>query len=247
MSPSWRDDLRVGLCSDRLVVARRRRGWRGSLSRQIVPAADDPVAALKTISEHAAISVVLSNHFCRYAVLKSSPALKTERDWLAYAKHSLNATYGNESARWDMRVSPAGPHGERVACAVEAELIAGLRSLPGLRSIQPYLMSAFNARRNALAGRPAWLVIQEPGRLAIALVDGGWKVIRVRSADGQWHAQLASLLDREAAIDGGNGCERAIVCSEDEPPARAGRYQVEDLSLPRRAEASLRPYLMTLH
>jgi len=226
VSLSWRDELRVGLCTDRLVVARRRRGWRAPVSREVLPLDGDPVAALRAIGEHAAMHIVLSNHFCRYAVLKGSPALRTEHDWLAYAKHSFSATYGAEAAQWDVRVCPAGAHAERVACAVDGELIAGLRSLPGLRSIQPYLMRSFNAVRNAFAGRSAWLVVQEPGRLAIALIDDGWKLICVRRADPDWHAQLAELLDREAAIHGADGCERVVVCSEDDVPARAGRYEL---------------------
>lgn len=248
MSLSWRDELRVGLCADRLVMARRRAGLRSSVSHETLPVDGNPASALQAIAGDSTVAVVLSNHFCRYAVLKASAALKTEHDWDAYARHELESSYGNEVARWRVRLSRTGAQHTRVACAVDAELVEQLRSLSRLKSVQPYLMSAFNARRRALAKGSAWFVIQEPTRLAIALlVDGGWKLIRMRQVASEWQSNLAALLDREAALSGAAEATRAVLCCEDPAPASAGRYEISDLSLPQKADVALRPHLMALH
>lgn len=241
MSPLWRDELRVGLCPDRLVVARRRH-------REIVPTAGDPLAALKAIAGTAALTVVLSSHFVRYAVLPPSDALKSDQDWLAYAHHSFASTYGNESARWQIRLCATGPRQARIACAVDGELLEGLGEMPQLKSIQPYLMLAFNARRRALAAASAWVVLHERGRLTVALInDGIWQTIRVRRIGDDWQESLADVLDREAAIAGVAGCEQVVLCAEEQAPARLGRYRILDLSVPAGAGHELRAYVMTLH
>jgi len=218
------------------------------VSREIVPAGGDPVSALKAIADDCMLNVVLSNHFVRYAVIAGSAALKSRRDWDAYAQHVFGATYGSDAAHWHIRISATNVPHERVACAVDRELMEPLLALPRVRSIQPYLMSAFNARRAAFASGDAWLVIQEPLRLTIALVERGhWKLIRVRQAPKAWQSALPDVLDREAEICGAFGCARAILCSEDEAPPRVGRYEVLDLSLPRKAGTEPRSHVMTLH
>src|SRR5262249_20856482 len=160
----------------------------------------------------------------KYDVLAWSPALRTERDWVAYAQHAFQATYGAASSRWRVQVSGGGKAEPRIASAVEGDLIDALRALPAVASIQPYLMAAFNDRRGAFATLPAWFVVQEPGRLTVALVaDGVWKAVRSRKVQGDWRATLVDVLEREAA--GGVDCDRVLLWSEEEAPLALGRYR----------------------
>jgi hypothetical protein len=248
VSRLWRDELRVGVCPDRLVVARQARGMPRRISREIVVSGPDPVAALKSIAGEASVTVILSNHFVRYAVLKGSRALKSQRDWDAYAQHALGSTYGGEAARWRILQCPTDVDDERIACAVGSELSDALCAMPQVRSVQPYLMAAFNSRRDVFASKSAWFVLQEPLRLAIALIQNGqWKLIRVRQTEKNWQSGLADILEREAEICGAASCNSAVLCSEEGPPMQVGRYEVLDASLPPRTAAHLRPHLMTLH
>jgi len=192
-------------------------------------------------------TVLLSSHFVRYLVLPWSQALTSEEDWIAFAHHSFQSTYGAASTSgWHIRLSDTGPGRARVASAVDCALIDALCSVPGVVSIQPHLMSAFNARRREIGGKAAWFVLQEPARLTITLVVGGeWQLVRTRQVNGDWQAALPALLDRESALSGNSPCERVVLCSEDEAPPRAERYEFVDLTLPRGASASLRQYAMT--
>lgn len=237
MSLLSRGELRIGVCPARLVVVR-------GASREIVPTGDDRLAALKELAGSAPVAVVVSNHFARYCLL-SSTALSSDADWLAYARHALTATYGAEATNWDVRVTRTDSADSRIACALDPQLADALRALPGLRSMQPYLMAACNPRRPALRNGTAWLVLHEPGRLVIAFLDrGAWRVLRARQAKDDWVGALADLLDREAAIAGTPSCDRVLVCAEEEVPSGIGRYQAIDIS---GAASELRPYLMTLH
>ena len=226
MSLPWPREIRAGLCPDRIV-----------LGGAVHPAAD-PVAELGlragTAKFPARVTVVLSNHLVKYALLPWSAALKSERDWVAYARHGFLSTYGDSCAAWRIQVSPEARGEARLASAVDGGIIDALRAIPAVASIQPYLMAAFNTLRKAFSAQPAWLVVQEPGRLTLALAAGhAWKTVRSRKAHGDWRNVLCDLLERESAA-GKFDCRRVLVWSEEEAPAELGGYRITDMT-PRRA------------
>lgn len=212
-------ELRAGIAPGRLV-----------LRDEILQT--EPIEELKRRAAGRRVTVVLSNHYVRYALLPPSKALRSEADWLAYAQHLFEATYGAAARAWEIQVSG------RVAAAVDAALLEELRTIPTLGSVQPYFMAAFNARRKHLRTSSAWFVVQEPGRLALALLcDGQWKLIRTRRIEADWAKALEDLLEREAAAAQAPECPLAIVCTEDEPPSRAGRYELVEPALGPRTHA----------
>jgi hypothetical protein len=233
----WRSEQRVGLCPDRLVLA-----------SSIQPVKRDPAAELREIPGASKLAVVLSNHFVRYAVLPWSAALGSDQKWLAYAQHTFASTYGSAAAGWQIRVCGTGRRQPRIATAVDAALIESLSGNPRVVSIEPYLIASFNARSRAFGNRTAWFVLQEPGRLTLSLFENGaWKLIRARQANGTWRDSLADLLDREQAACGELECDHAFVSSEEELPAKLGRYQLADVTLPRGARLDARARAMALN
>ena len=248
MSHLWRDELRVGLCPDRLVVVRRARGWRGQTSHMVQHVDADPVRQLRALGDRANLAIVLSNHFVRYAVLPWSPALKTEAEWAAYAQHAFVSIYGSDATSWQISLDRRSPGKSRVASAIDATLLGSLQELPGVVSVKPYLVSAFNARRRAFDGKPAWFVLQERGRVTLALIaDSEWKLVRTRQTHGDWRDALSDLIDRERELAGAVDCQRAFVYAEDEPPARAGHYQIMDITLPVGVTSELRGHAMAFN
>jgi hypothetical protein len=247
----WKDELRVGLCPGRLVLARYARGLRRRLiERRVVPVTGDPVRTLGDHVGKADVTVVLSNHYVRYGVLPWTRTLHSRDEWLAYARHHFSSTHGAAAAGWHLGVSTGGRGKARIACAIDAELLERLRGMRCIRSVQPYLMSAFNARRHAVSG-DVWFVLQEPGRLTVCLAGrGGWKLVRNRQAAPNWRESLADLLDREIAARDEEAPERVILCAEDDTsglPLRVGRYRITDLSVPRGASLDSRAAIMALH
>lgn len=222
MSRLWRTERRVGLGPDRLV-----------LSDAILPAENGALEALRSRAEGRRTTVILSNHFVRYAVLPWAKGISTDQEWQAYAAHAFRAVHGNCASQWSILVSGCG-RTSRVASAVDVALVDTLRSIPGVRSIQPYLMAAFNRARRAIGKSTAWFVVHEPRRLTLALLsEGEWRLVRNRQAQADWPASLPTLLDRETAAVGGDpSCDHAFVYAEDPVPERLGRYRITDVTLP---------------
>lgn len=144
------------------------------------------------------LSVVLSSHFVRHALVPWSSAIATAEEEQLYVRHHFVRVHGQRAKDWAVRASEAAPGAPRLATAVDAALIheikAAARRQPGVRlvSIQPRLMSRFNAWRGAIPASGAWVVVAEEDGACIALHGrDGWQ--SVQSAKGDWHA----LLERE--------------------------------------------------
>lgn len=221
MSLSWlkRKHLRIGLGPQRVMVS-------GGKAVELAQSDDwrAGIAALPDIlKNHKAreASVVLADQFVRYALLPWSESVKTREQWLAIAKHRFSALHGAIAANWDVKVTETSPKGPRLACAVDRELIAEIAvkfvgAGVNLVSVQPFLVAAFNRIRHQVGNGSCWIVVEEPGRLTLALIQrGAWVAIRSRRADERWRIVLPEILERESAFLGlDQPCTRVIVCAQ---------------------------------
>ena len=235
----------IGLCPDRLIFARYGRGLRprllekGALSFDAGPAEEPWRAAVtalpKLLQAHAkraaGATVVLSNHFVRYALLGANDRLSNREEWLEYASHHFEKTYGVRARDWDIHVAEASPSHPRLASAIDKALLvvaAGAfeNSRVRLRSIQPYLMIAFNRALPSMGQASFWFVAQEPGRLLLGLVRGGlWRSVRARQTSASWCEELPRMLERECALLASDEpCRDVLVCAldPDEPAQNNG-------------------------
>lgn len=216
----WRDQLRIGLGPSGLVVAGYRRGLRSGLVAKemipIEPPADDarpwqaavdalPAALALCGGGRPHVTVVVSNHFVRYALLPWNAALKSEAEWLALARHRFLSVHGPAAEDWVVRVAETGHEAARLASAIDRALLAALEEKiagpASLASVQPYLMAAFNRVRPMLGNASRWLAIEEPGRVTLALVESGvWRAIRSRRTDEHRRLTLSEVIERENAL-----------------------------------------------
>ena len=173
----------------------------------------------------ARVTVELSAHFVRYALVPWNDALATPAEEEAYLRHHFAKIHGERAKLWAFRASDAAPGEARVASAVDAALVEALKKIfaekPGARlvSIQPALMSRFNAVRALLPALGAWLVLAEPERACIALHgQAGWR--SVQSVKGDWRPAL----ERERyRIDG--EVPSLVLLAGAEPPANDAVFQ----------------------
>lgn len=223
MSLSWlrKKPLRIGLGAKRIMVSGGKAvelqtgdDWRGA-----VAALPEMLKAHKGVEA----SVVLADQFARYALLPHNEAVKTPAQWLALARHRFSALHGTVAGEWDVKVTQTAPLGSRLACAVDRELIEQLlttfvRSSVKLISVQPFLVAAFNRIRQTVGNGSCWIVVEEPGRLTLALLQrGAWVAIRNRRSDERWRMVLPEILERESAFLGlDQPCTRVIVCAQGE-------------------------------
>lgn len=226
MSLLSRDELRVVFGPDQLILLKARAqrsllGWqREVVDKRILPCVrqnDDAepwgatLAALELAlptftAASARTTIVLSNHFVRYAMIPWSDALSDEQEERAYAEHTFREIYGDEAADWELRISPNRAGKPQMASAVDAQLLHALRELGArhqlvLDSIQPLLMLAYNQSQAALHDKDAWLVIVEQSYLCVMLLRSGqWVWVRTLRSSDAWAQELPALLDREAFL-----------------------------------------------
>lgn len=226
MSLLWRNQLRISLCADRLVL-RTSKSKNDVVAVQTNPnevewrgAVDALPAVLSSYNNHD-VSVVLADQFVRYALLPWNAALKTGEQWMSLARHRLAAVHGAAAAGWETKLTETAPMGPRLACAVDRELVDALAAQfvsanARLVSVQPFLVAAFNRIRSTIGNGSCWLVVEEPGRLTLAFIQRGvWVAIRSRRTDNRWREMLPEMLERESAFLAlSEPCTRVIVCAQ---------------------------------
>ena len=165
--------------------------WQGAL--------EDFARRIAALRKRVDVTVVLSNHFVRYAVLPEHDSATTPEEELALARFHFTKIHGDRVKGWEVRVF------DGLACAIDAALLEGIKNAfprtgkSKLISVQPRLMAAYNAARQRIPREGAWLVLAEPGRTCLARVaTRGWaSVHNGRETDTE------ELLERERSRAGG--------------------------------------------
>lgn len=233
MSLLWRNkELRLGLAPERIFVS-------GARSLDLSPAAAGAAsadggwqAALEALPQvlkgrSGPASLVLADQFVRYSLLPHNETLKSDEQWRALARHRFSVLHGPRADEWDVKVATTAPRGARLAVAVDKALIQSLamvfvKANVRLASVQPFLVAAFNRIRRRVGNGSCWIVVEETGRLTLALIQRGvWLAIRARRSDLQWRKVLGEILERESAFLGlSQPITRVIVCAQ-------GRFEIE--------------------
>ena len=150
--------------------------------------------------------VILSNHFVRFLVLPWNEARLSQAEKMALVQHRFDEVYGEASSAWEFRLSEGSFGSPSIACAIPQELLNRLKALfeatpLRLELVQPYLMTAFNACRNALGNEASWFVLAERDNICVGLLqDGHWSSIRLRHVVSDWFEEAMLMLEREALL-----------------------------------------------
>jgi len=232
----------VGLAPTHAAVARTPRGFapRTTFERLDGPGLDAVLAREPKVPVR--LTVVLSNHFVRYALLPASKALAAPAEWSAFAAHAFESVHGREARGWTHVLARAPRGHARIAAAIDTDFLESIRTAvarhPHMRllSVQPYLAGAFDRMRAKLGRAPAWLALVEPGRAVIALVESGrWVTVRARGLGPDWAADLRTAIAREEAFLGRPAAtERVLVVSDADASGAApapGEPRFADLTL----------------
>lgn len=222
MSLLWRNkQQRIGLAPDRLYISGAKAVELAVNDGSWTAAAEALEQAVKGMKGEAA--VVLADQFVRYTLLPWNETLKTAEQWNALASHRFTTLHGPKAGEWQINVAETAPMGPRLACAVDRALIQRLADVfvkanVRLASVQPFLVAAFNRIRKTVGNGSCWIVVEEPGRLTLSLIQRGqWVAIRSRRADKSWRNVLPEMLERESAFLGlSSPVTRVIVCAQGE-------------------------------
>ena len=158
-------------------------------------------------------TVVVSNRLVRYVVVPRTAGVSGDAEETALARHHFTRIYGERARDWDVRYSRE----TGLASAIDMELIDELRKALKLRSLQPYLMAAFNRLRAKVPAAGAWIVLPEAEATCVALfAKGAWAGVSVSRVTGEEAGEAA--VARERLRMGGAQAPETVLT----PPANDG-------------------------
>lgn len=254
MSLSWRDHAAVFVGADAVQVTR----YAGRFARTAPQTSRAPIASGGNTVQHVAdalrdalggraqpgdASVVVSNHYVRFALVPDAAKLRNDAERAVAARHTLQAVYGETVAGWRVVLDGAGSKGAAVAAGIDAALVdaivatltaANLRA----RTLKPLFASALKAARRVLGTGPAWFGVAEPGRLALAYVErGAWQSLRSHRLRRGLEQDLPVLLEQDrltGLVRGGSEANgRVVLVSSEATPVElpAGSWTVQSVPL----------------
>jgi hypothetical protein len=163
---------------------------------------DSMLASMKIVP-NSQLKIILASDFVRYLSLPAQQVHMNAEEKLAYAIAAYREVYGSSVDVWDLKLNNAAPRQLTIAAAVDKTLLQALIQLAAkyqlkLVSVQPYLMSAFNALSSQIKNATGYLVIVELKRLLlINLQAGHCQNLRAFSLNNNWQIELKNLLARE--------------------------------------------------
>jgi hypothetical protein len=215
---SWRERLLIGFSPSELTLVRMKGLLRPRVTAKHTAPCDpafgpEPwhgaAASLKDTTEALRgealdVTVVLSNHFVRYALVPWNDALAGAAEELAFARHCFSKIHGERSKSWTLSLSEESAGTPRLASAIDTALLEAVRNcFPAgvkarLVSMQPYLMAAINCWRASMAQTGAWVLIAEPARACLVLHGKGrWQAVLNTKGSFSTPEEWTTLLDRE--------------------------------------------------
>jgi hypothetical protein len=264
VSPLWRRSLRIALAPGSVCAVLMARGRKPAVEKKLAwgcrPGASDThpwQAAIRALREGigelqakgADATIVLSNHFVRYALLPWSDQVTGAEERQAMARIHFERHFGAASSGWTVRLSDDAYGKASLASAVDLSLPEAILQAcqgAGLRpaSVQPYLMSVFNQYRRQLAAPNTCLVVAEPGKIGLLMAGaGGWFAVRTLPLRHGLSQELEPLVRRELLLAGLPAPARIYLHAPGEAAvaaAMAGGLPLDLLELPPHAGFSPR-------
>ncbi|MCO7541696.1 hypothetical protein [Pseudomonas sp. VA159-2] len=155
----------------------------------------------------APLQVLLSARYSRFCLVPWSDAIGHPRELQAYARACFEHLYGQALDDWRIVLSPEPAGAARIATALPEALLQGLQALGRdnqlrLRSVQPYLMAAYNRCAAQLQPGDFLFVLAEPRRSVLLLAAGGaWQQVLAQGCADNDQA-LQALIERTCELYG---------------------------------------------
>lgn len=212
MSLLLRDQVRIGLCADKLIAVRLGRGLGPRVIARaawpVDPDHGDAVAANmldKVLAQKAwqgaDVAVILSNHFTRLQLLPWTDTVLDASERQAFAHHAFQQAYGERARSLELRLATP-VYGEPVlASGIDTGLLAAIReAMPDncrLVSIRPFVASAVHQWRRQLGPAAQWFVVVEGGVMCSLLLQARRIVgLGTRRVGDNWEDEIELSLHR---------------------------------------------------
>jgi len=154
--------------------------------------------------------VTLSSEMVRYLTLPGNDFKMNEVEKSAYANAAYREIYGFVSNDWLIKCHDAPPNQPMLTSAIDLALFESIEKLAAkyqfkLISVQPYLMTAFNALHHKLKGATALFAVVEPNRILFVNLQNGYcSQVRTYHRTMNWQENVTQFLARETLIGDDN-------------------------------------------
>ncbi|UJP04491.1 MAG: hypothetical protein LZF61_06290 [Nitrosomonas sp.] len=220
MSRLWRDQMQLFLAPGRVDRVRMKRGFKPvQIAKDTVfcePEANAPnwaaaVGQLKNKLDEAPgtdLSIVLSNHFLRYAALPPQDEITTPGEVKSYADFRMREIFADRVDDWVLSISDWNPVDGAICAAVPRDLMlqleqAALNHRCKIQQVEPYLASVYDRWQAQLKGDKIYLAVVETGRICLAITHHGkWQVVRNQRIAKNAADDLLAALDQEVIWSG---------------------------------------------
>jgi hypothetical protein len=214
----WRDQVRIALCPDRVITTRYKAGLRPNIVAKNIQKYSGADAGWKAAMhmleavlanpewQNSDATLILSNHFIRFLMLPWSEVDLDEAEKRSLLQERFLEVYGESSEIWDLRLNEGVFGFPSLACAMQASMLEQIKSAFSassirLKSIQPFLMTAFNLCRKSLGKGTAWFILAEQGIFCIGLLHKGrWQRIKLRLSENEGFDEAIRVLEREMLL-----------------------------------------------
>ena len=213
--------LSIGLSSDGIAIVMRKGAKNNNMHQQFIANTqqadwqsllqqlDAALSQLK-LASNTVCTVVISSDFVRYLVLPAQPFAMNEAEKTAYIQAAYRDIYGAVADGWHIKCDDAPPEQNRLAVAVDVQLMAALSQLAvqysfKLKSVKPQLMAAFNGLMPQISRKSGYLVLLEQSKLLlIRLQNGHCQQLRTLAFSTDWQVDLQQSIQRESALNDDN-------------------------------------------
>ena len=147
------------------------------------------------------VSVVLSNHFARYAIIPWDAALTAEFERQAFMQHCFSLAYGEPAKTWNLCMNLPDFGKNTIASAIAQSFLQDLHGVfsdagVDLMAVHPHLMLAINQTLSQVKKHHQdssfWLVAVQSGQLCLAVVErGDWRLVKMLRSIQMYPDKLA--------------------------------------------------------
>ncbi|WP_153117432.1 hypothetical protein [Rhodocyclus tenuis] len=170
------------------------------------------------------LHIVLAGQYARWLLLPWQAEIASPVEVDALARLRLREIYGDTARHWQVSCAERPPGEATPVCAIDKELLDGLRALAAqhgcrLESVRPLFAAAADHWRKKLPRGVVWFGLLDKAHLSLGLLhDRRWLALHSESIDPADHAAgeaIAGLMARSALAAGvATDAARLLLCGD---------------------------------
>jgi hypothetical protein len=152
------------------------------------------------------LSLTLATDLVRYIILPGHEIVMSSNEKVGYAQAAFREIYGAVADSWKISINDIAPTQPTLACAIDGSMYEAITELAQkyklkLKSVQPYLMTAFNKLFSNIKNANASFIVVEQTRIATIFLERGvCQQVNIEKFTSDWQINLEETLSRNELL-----------------------------------------------